>query len=71
MDNKLKHLLEQEYDAVLTKKIREASDPVNKLYPDIKQLQNSIREIGFQEEIIITLQYKHNYYEATIYTKKD
>ena len=73
MNNLEKFLLENGYEIATEKVLIEQAEPMNyhKVYADIKQLNNTMRHLGFQEHITITIDFIDNKYMARVYVKKD
>ena len=68
-----KFLLENDYEFATERILTEQAEPMNyhKVYADIKQLNNTMRHLGFQEHITITIDFIDNKYMARVYVKKD
>jgi len=73
MNNLEKFLLENGYEIAIEKVLTEQAEPMNyhKVYADIKQLNNPMRHLGFQEHIAITIDFIDNKYIAKIYIPKE
>lgn len=68
-----KFLLENGYEFATEKVLTEQAEPMDyhKVYADIKQLNNTMRHLGFQEHIAITIDFVDNKYIARVYAKKE